>query len=138
MGKIYDGMIGVAVGDALGVPVEFVSREELAKAPITEMTGYGTHDQPRGTWSDDTSLTLALMDSLACRQAVDYRDIMDKFSQWLLYGAYTATGEICQKIIKIDNNCNESVASLLNARTWDGILIQNVKETRIMDKRKNG
>ena len=94
MGKVYDGIIGVAIGDALGVPVEFISREELAKLPVTGMRGYGVHNQPIGTWSDDTSLTLALMDSIVYRQGVDYHDIMDKFSEWLLYGAYTATGEV--------------------------------------------
>lgn len=94
MGKVYDGIIGVAVGDALGVPVEFISREELAKSPVIGMKGYGVHNQPIGTWSDDTSLTLALMDSITCKQVVDYHDIMDKFSEWLLYGAYTATEEV--------------------------------------------
>ncbi len=76
MVKVYDGIIGVAIGDALGVPVEFISREELAKFPVTGMQGYGVHHQPMGTWSDDTSLTLALMDSIVHRQAVDYHDIM--------------------------------------------------------------
>ena len=42
MCKTYDGMIGIAIGDALGVPVEFVPRNELAKDPITSMRGYGT------------------------------------------------------------------------------------------------
>lgn len=94
MGKVYGGIIGAAVGDALGVPVEFMSREELAKSPVTGMQGYGRHNQPMGTWSDDTSLTLALTDSIVRRQTVDYYDIMDKFSEWLLYGAYTATEEV--------------------------------------------
>ncbi len=94
MGKVYDGIIGAAAGDALGVPVEFISREELTKFPVTGMQGYGVHNQPIGTWSDDTSLALALMDSIVYRQAVDYHDIMDKFSEWLLCGAYTATEEV--------------------------------------------
>lgn len=94
MEKVYDGIIGAAIGDALGVPVEFISREELAKTPITRMQGYGMYNQPMGTWSDDTSLTLALMDSIAHKQAIDYHDIMDKFSEWLLYGTYTATEEV--------------------------------------------
>ena len=94
MVKVYDGIIGVAIGDALGVPVEFISREELEKFPVTGMQGYGVHNQPMGTWSDDTSLTLALVDSIAYKQAVDYHDILDKFSEWLLYGAYTAAEEV--------------------------------------------
>ena len=61
---IRGGILGLAVGDALGVPVEFQSREELRKNPVTDMRGYGTYNQPPGTWSDDTSLTLCLMDNL--------------------------------------------------------------------------
>ena len=61
---IVSSIFGLAVGDALGVPVEFVKREKLTKNPIKTMIGYGTHNQEPGTWSDDTSLTLALMDGL--------------------------------------------------------------------------
>ena len=50
---------GLAVGDALGVPVEFEERDTYS---LTDMIGYGTYQQPPGTWSDDTSLTLALME----------------------------------------------------------------------------
>lgn len=94
MSKIHDGIIGVAIGDALGVPVEFESRSTIAREPVTTMRAYGTHHQPAGTWSDDTSLTLALVDSIVKKQAIDYHDIMDQFSEWLLYGEYTATGEV--------------------------------------------
>jgi ADP-ribosyl-[dinitrogen reductase] hydrolase len=54
-----DGMLGLIVGDALGVPVEFMSRTELMKNPVTGMREYGTHHQPMGTWSDDSSMALA-------------------------------------------------------------------------------
>lgn len=94
MGKVYDGIIGLATGDALGVPVEFKTRENIIKSPVTTMLGYGTHYQPAGTWSDDTSMTLALLDSIARNHDIDYKDIMDKFSEWLLYGEYTATGKV--------------------------------------------
>ena len=49
--------MGVCVGDALGVPVEFTSRAERIKSPVTKMLGYGTWNQPPGTWSDDSSNT---------------------------------------------------------------------------------
>lgn len=94
MNKICDGIIGLAIGDAIGVPVEFRSRQELTKAPVVSMRKYGTHYQPRGTWSDDTSLTLALMDSIIEKNEIDYVDIMNRFSNWLLYNDYTATGEV--------------------------------------------
>ena len=94
MGKVYDGIIGLATGDALGVPVEFETRKNIMKSSVTTMLGYGTHYQPAGTWSDDTSMTLALLDSIARNHGIDYKDIMDRFSEWLLYGEYTATGEV--------------------------------------------
>jgi ADP-ribosylglycohydrolase len=94
LNKICDGIIGLAIGDAIGVPVEFRSRQELTKAPVVSMREYGTHYQPRGTWSDDTSLTLALMDSIIEKNEIDYVDIMNRFSNWLLYNDYTATGEV--------------------------------------------
>lgn len=94
MKNVYDGIIGLATGDAMGVPVEFKSRQEIAQNPVVSMQEFGTHNQPMGTWSDDTSLTLALMDSIVEKNGLDYADIMDKFSNWLMYGDYTATGEV--------------------------------------------
>lgn len=94
MKRIYDGIIGLIIGDALGVPVEFKSRQEIAKNPVVSMKEYGTHNQPMGTWSDDTSLTLALIDSIIEKSGVDYTDIMDRFTGWLMYNDYTANGEV--------------------------------------------
>lgn len=86
MTKIYDGIMGVVVGDALGLPVEFQARDRFH---ITEMTGYGTFDMPPGTWSDDSSLTLALVESLIRKGKVDTDDIMRNFSLWFTNGYYT-------------------------------------------------
>ena len=65
---------GLAVGDALGVPVEFEERDTYS---LTDMIGYGTYQQPPGTWSDDTSLTLALMEHLG--EESDLNGLMEKF-----------------------------------------------------------
>jgi len=86
--KILGGIVGLAVGDALGVPVEFRDRRSLKDDPVTDMRGYGTYKQPPGTWSDDTSMTLCLLDSLA--NGLDYADIMKKFLSWYRDDAYTA------------------------------------------------
>ena len=59
--KLHDAILGLAIGDALGVPYEFEKRGTFL---CTEMVGYGTHNQPEGTWSDDTSMVLATLDSL--------------------------------------------------------------------------
>lgn len=91
--KVKSVMIGHAVGDALGVPVEFCSREELDESPVTDMTGFGSYPVPAGAWSDDTSMTLAALDSLS-KGAVDYDDIMENFVRWCSEDAYTPTGEM--------------------------------------------
>lgn len=90
--QIKAGIIGLAVADALGVPAEFKSRNQLSSQPITDMIGYGTHDMPAGCFSDDTSMTLALMDSLI--DGLDYADIMKRFISWMAEARYTATDEV--------------------------------------------
>ena len=85
-------MLGHAVGDALGVPVEFCDREELDGNPVTDMKGFGTYPYPAGCWSDDTSMSLAALDSLA-DDKMDFDEIMHNFGKWIEQDAYTPTGE---------------------------------------------
>jgi ADP-ribosylglycohydrolase len=54
--RILGGLWGALVGDALGVPVEFIERDEVRMNPVTGMRGFGTHKQPPGTWSDDSKI----------------------------------------------------------------------------------
>ena len=86
------GIMGVVVGDALGCPVQFESRETVAGHPVTGMRGFGTFNLPAGSWTDDSALTLALMDSIRRTGGIDYTDIMDNFLKWLDKGAYTPYG----------------------------------------------
>jgi ADP-ribosyl-[dinitrogen reductase] hydrolase len=46
---IKAAIIGLAVGDALVVLVEFRDRSLLKADPVTGMREFGTHHQPRGT-----------------------------------------------------------------------------------------
>jgi len=62
--RVLGGLWGAIIGDALGVPVEFTSRESCRRNPGTGMRGYGTHHQPLGTWSDDSSLLLCTVEAL--------------------------------------------------------------------------
>ena len=92
------GIMGVVVGDALGVPYEFRPRDEIRKEPATDMRGYGTYDMPPGTWSDDSSMTLASLVSLNESRKngtpVDFQDMMDRFASWAVKGEYTPYGEM--------------------------------------------
>ena len=87
--KVKDGIIGLVVGDALGVPVEFSGRYERIKDPVIDMREYGTYQQPKGTWSDDSSMTIATMASIANKKKIDYNDIMDEFINWCYDDKYT-------------------------------------------------
>lgn len=61
--KIKSALFGLAVGDALGVPVEFKTRENLRENPVTKMMGFMCWNQPYGTWSDDSSLAFCTAES---------------------------------------------------------------------------
>lgn len=84
-------VLGHAAGDALGVPVEFFSREKLDGNPVTDMKGFGTFPVPAGCWSDDTSMTLCALDSLS-EGRLDPDDIMRSFGRWYFENEYTPTG----------------------------------------------
>ena len=95
MPKIKVGVIGHAIGDAMGVPVEFCIREKLLAHPVTKMIGYGSHDVPAGTWSDDTSMEIATMDSMINQGGkINCEDIMMNFYYWLKEAKYTPYGEV--------------------------------------------
>lgn len=94
MNRIRDALYGFAIGDAIGVPIEFEHRSNLIKSPVTKMLGYGSYDIDKGIWSDDTSMTLAEMDSIAATNKIDYTDMAEKFCSWINDAKYTATNEV--------------------------------------------
>ena len=101
MSKIRDGLYGLIVADALGVPAESRTREDLRVNPITGMVGGGMHGQPAGYWSDDSSMTLCLADSIGKVGYYHTHDIMARFDDWVHNGAYTPGG----KKFDIGNTC---------------------------------
>jgi ADP-ribosyl-[dinitrogen reductase] hydrolase len=90
---ILGGLWGSLVGDALGVPVEFRSRAEVQKDPVTGMREYGSHHQPKGTWSDDGALILCTVDSLLNCE-FDTQDMGNRFVRWREEALWTATGVV--------------------------------------------
>lgn len=82
-------LLGIAIGDALGVPYEFKSRNEMKISPCVDMVGNGSHNQPVGTWSDDTSLTLCTAEAIA--EGFDLEKLADKFVNWR-YNNYMVAG----------------------------------------------
>ena len=91
MNKIYSGIMGLVVGDALGVPVEFEERDTYH---VTDMIGYGTYRQLPGTWSDDSSMALATAESIARLGRIDPADIMQNFLNWYAKAEFTPYGAV--------------------------------------------
>ena len=91
---VKGAIFGLAVADALGVPVEFESREKLRENPVDKMLGFGSHDVPKGTWSDDTSMTLCTLHSIAKKGKIDLEDNILEFSKWAEDGYMTPHGEM--------------------------------------------
>lgn len=102
-------ILGLAVGDALGVPVEFKSREALDQNPVKIMRAYGSHQQPQGTWSDDSTMTFCLMEMLV--DGFDLRRLGDLFVLWYRQAFWTAHGTVFdmgnttrRAILKLEQN----------------------------------
>ncbi|UFT98802.1 ADP-ribosylglycohydrolase family protein [Radiobacillus kanasensis] len=87
--KVKPTLYGGIIGDLLGVPVEFKKRGTFN---VQDVTGYGTYNQPPGTWSDDTSLTLCLAENIKEQGTID--DLMKKFVQYQDKGYLTPFGKM--------------------------------------------
>ena len=157
MKKIVNSILGFAIGDAMGVPIEFKKREELLEKPVLNMQGYGTHDVPSGTWSDDTSMMLATIDSLVSLHKIDYDDMMKRFCDWINNAKYTATGVVFdmgittkESILKyymnkiepvkcggasINNNGNGSLMRMLPIALYT--YFEDIVDDRLLDIIKN-
>ena len=87
-------LLGAAIGDALGVPVEFQGRSVRQTDPVTGMRAFGTHHQPAGTWSDDTSMILATMTGLIKSGGYDPIAVMREFLAWKEEARHTPHGVV--------------------------------------------
>lgn len=91
-------LFGLVIGDALGVPVEFIKRDVLSQDPVKDFQtykgpeGYKGHNQPPSTFSDDSSLTFCLAESLC--NGYDVNDIGKRFVKYFFDGYWTAGGQV--------------------------------------------
>lgn len=93
MNPITTALLGLSVADAIGVPVEFQTREELDKNPVTDIRGYGTYHQPPGYFSDDSSLAFGLAESLALGE-FDLEDQARRLINYKHAGYWTPENEL--------------------------------------------
>ncbi|MBK8854026.1 MAG: ADP-ribosylglycohydrolase family protein [Saprospiraceae bacterium] len=101
-------IFGVAVGDALGVPVEFSSRERLVEKPLTDMIGFGTYNLPKGTGSDVSPTTFLSRSNIYWRMWFDLKKLSNRFINWVDWGYWTPYGEL----FDIGNTTSKAIDNL--------------------------
>ena len=126
-----DGIIGFIIGDAIGVPIEFVPREKLQKNKIVDMIDSQDYGMPKGCWSDDSSMVIATIDSIIKNNGkINYDDIMNNFLLWINEGKFTP-----------EDTCFDVGRTTLKAiRNYEGNRINNKKVVAFncgMDKENN-
>lgn len=88
--RAVGAFLGLAVGDALGTTLEFTARDSH---PLhTEMLGGGVFRLDPGVWTDDTSMALALAESIAENGRLEPKDVAARFVDWWRNGACSPTG----------------------------------------------
>lgn len=92
MSRVTGALVGLAVGDALGLPVEFEPRSERETDPVRGMRPSNSWRLAPGSWSDDTALALCLAESI-CERGFDPEDAGRRFVSWMDGGLWSATGE---------------------------------------------
>lgn len=88
--RAVGALVGLAIGDALGAPVEFSRRDTFE--PVTGMRPGGYFQLPAGAWTDDTAMALCLAQSLIEHPQLNLKDLLDRFCMWAGEGTNTSTG----------------------------------------------
>lgn len=88
--RLHGCLIGLAVGDAMGVPIEFQSPGTFE--PVTDFRSEGSHGLKAGEWSDDTSLALCLAESLIEQNGFDPIDQLKRYTCWYREGHLSING----------------------------------------------
>ncbi len=101
--KVRGSLIGLAVGDALGVPLEFKSPGTFK--PVEDMIGGGSFNLKPGEWTDDTSMALCLAESLIEKKGFDPLDQLERYNRWYREGHLSVNG----KCFDIGNTTREAL-----------------------------
>ena len=88
--RIAGAFVGLAIGDALGAPVEFADRGTFE--PVISYRSGGRFNLPAGAWTDDTAMALCLAQSLIEKNGLDNEDLLNRFCDWAANGSNTSTG----------------------------------------------
>ena len=96
-------MLGLAIGDAMGAPVEFMKRGTFE--PVTGYRSGGKFRLNAGEWTDDTAMALCLAQSIIDSNGFDPIDQLDKYLEWIDSGYMSCTG----KMVGLGKTCWRSL-----------------------------
>lgn len=122
----YKGAIlGVAVGDALGAPLEFMTSAEIREkhGTVREMIGGGWLDVLPGEVTDDTQMTMAVADGIRNNPEEPYSDIGKRFIEWYDTNPKDI-GNTCRAVI-----CRAKAINADSGEQWRDIAKQLYAET---------
>ena len=83
--RFRGALLGLAAGEALGAPAEFLTAEQVVEkyGVVTEMIGGGVYEVAPGEITDATEMMLCLAESLADNGHFEPEDIMARYGDWL-------------------------------------------------------
>lgn len=123
-GRMLGTILGAAVGDALGAPVEFMSPQDIAaryKGPVRDMVGGGAYDWRCGEYTDDTAMMLCIAESLGDKKTCDLVDIAQRFVDW-----YKSNPK------DIGNTTRKALSRISNGASWHDCGIRNPTNGSVM------
>jgi ADP-ribosylglycohydrolase len=110
--RAVGALVGLVVGDALGVPLEFIDRDQ--ELEVRDMQGGGPFHLKPGQWTDDTSMALCLADSLLANDGLDETDLMKRFVRWWRTGENSVNG----RCFDIGNTTREALEAFDRTGVW--------------------
>ena len=111
--RALGAFIGLAVGDALGAPVEFKEPGEFT--PITKYRSGGPFNLPKGYWTDDTSMAICLAKSILQTDKIDHVNLLQYFARWYQNGENSSTG----RCFDIGNTTAGAIRKFIKTKTYE-------------------
>ena len=120
--KIKGGIYGVAIGDALGATVEFMTREEIERkyGRHSEIIGGGWLGLEKGETTDDTAMMIAVAQGIIENPDQPIAKIGHHFVQWFQSNPKSIGNTVRHSIENFMNGWNWGQASYLTYQQLEG------------------
>ena len=138
---IKDGLFGLAIGEAFGVQLDM--EEPVYTSPVTTMQDNRAYECPIGTFSDDTCMLLASLDSYIRNKNLNFSDIADSLCNWVNDSKYAACDYLfdISKTVRIAlmnywKNKNYELSGIIDEKKQDASCLSRIFLLNIINKDK--